>query len=30
MSPEHSKWILASDKYSRIDAMVTPQYTNYS
>lgn len=29
MTHEHFKWILASDKYSRIDAMGLAQYTNY-
>lgn len=29
MTPEHFDWLLASDKYSRSDAMITKQYENY-
>lgn len=29
MSHEHFKWLLASDKYSRMDAMEPNQYANY-
>jgi transposase len=29
MSREHFKWLLASDKYSRLEAMIPPQIANY-
>ena len=29
MSHTHFKWLLASDKYSRMDAMESNQYANY-